>query len=101
MTDSDESFEYPELTLEDLVQPTSPGLRENEGSYDFPLMRDKHNNYECLETVISAIVNGCAFGKLCLQNSKEPRTWMYNMIALTDTFVVAINKNDIYKMVDN
>lgn len=26
---------------------------------------------------------------------------MYNTIALTDTFLVSINKNDIFKMVEN
>lgn len=54
-----------------------------------------------METIISAIVNGCIFGKLCLHSSKEPRTWLYNTITLTDTFLVSLHKSDIYKMIEN
>ena len=54
-----------------------------------------------METIISAIVNGCIFGKLCLQSSKEPRTWLYNTVTLTDTFCVSLHKNDIYRMLEN
>ena len=54
-----------------------------------------------MEIIISAIVNGCIFGKLCLQTSKDPRTWLYNTITLTDTFLVSLHKNDIYRMLEN
>ena len=77
----------------------SPGLRMAT-DYDIPLTRDKFNNNECLETIISAIVNGCVFGKLCLAYAKEPRTWQYNSITLTDSFVVSFHKNDIFKMIE-
>ena len=54
-----------------------------------------------METVIQAIVSGCVFGKLCLYPSKDQRKWLYNAITLTDTFVVRIHRQDVFKMVDN
>ena len=71
------------------------------GGFDIPLNRDTYNNHATLETILSAIVNGCILGKLCLSNSKEPRTWLYNAITLTDSFVVSLHKNDILKMIEN
>jgi len=53
-----------------------------------------------MEVVISAIVNGCIFGKLCLANSKEKRKWMYNTITLKDTFLVSLSKQDLHKMIE-
>ena len=100
--DSQGSFNYKrDLRIEDLVNNAeSPGIHAANG-FDVPMYRDKENDYGCLECVISAIVSGCVFGKLCLQPNKEGRTWLYNTIALTDTFLVAINKNDIFKMIEN
>ena len=56
-----------ELTIESLINETtgSPGLRAA-ANYDVPLIRDKGEGHESLETIVSAIVNGCIFGKLCL-----------------------------------
>ena len=55
-----------EFHIEDLLKDgMSPGLRMTT-NFDMPLMRDKTNNFECLETIISAMVNGCNFGRLCL-----------------------------------
>jgi len=71
------------------------------GGFDIPMARDKYNNHDTLETIISVLVNGCIFGKLCLSNSKEPRTWLYNAITLTDSFVISLHKNDIIKMIEN
>lgn len=89
-----------ELQLEDLLSDSmSPGLRM-QVDYDMPMLRDKHDAYKCLETTISAIVNGCNFGRLCLQYSKEPRTWLYNATTLTDSFLVSLHKNDIIKMIE-
>jgi len=45
----------------------SPGLYASNG-FDIPLYRDKARNFAQIETVISAILNGCIFGKLCLLN---------------------------------
>ena len=91
----------PELTADEVLNSaTSPGLLAADG-FDIQLLRDKQDDFALLETVISAVVNGCVFGKLCLSNSKEPRTWLYNAIALTDTFIVSLNKNDVFKMVEN
>ena len=66
-----------------------------------PLIRDKAEGHASLETIVSAIVNGCVFGKLCLYPSKDQRKWLYNAITLTDTFVVRIHRQDVLKMVDN
>ena len=96
-TSSEEEYE---LNIEDLLADSmSPGLRL-QVDYDMPMLRDKLNNQECLETTICAIVNGCNFGKLCLQFSKEPRTWLYNVVTLTDSFLVSLHKNDIIKMIE-
>ena len=98
----DEDDEERELTIEDVLRSTdSPGFQMKQGGYDLPLIRDKQNNHTCMEIIVSAIVNGCIFGKLCLQSSKEPRTWLYNTITLTDTFMVSLHKNDIYRMLEN
>ena len=52
--------------IEDLLtESMSPGVRMA-GGYDMPLTRDKYDNFKDLETIISALVNGCNFGKLCL-----------------------------------
>lgn len=97
MTTSEDDYDF---HIEDVLNDTmSPGLRLAKG-YDMPLLRDKYNNHNCLETIVSAIVNGCIFGKLCLANSKEPRTWLYNVITLTDSFLVSLHKNDIIKMIE-
>ena len=94
-TDSEYEFHIEDL----LADSMSPGLRMRT-DYDMPQLRDQTNNFECLETIISAIVNGCNFGKLCLHHSKEPRTWLYNAVTLTDSFVVSLHKNDIIKMIE-
>ena len=97
----DSYFERRELNVDDAINNNvSPGLYAAQG-FDIPLYRDKQNDFESLETIISAIVAGCCFGKLCLQPAKDGRFWMYNTIALTDTFLVSMNKNDIFKMVEN
>ena len=77
----------------------SPGLKA--ANYDVPLIRDKGEGHPSLETIVSAIVNGCVFGKLCLYPSKDQRKWLYNAVTLTDTFVVRIHRQDVFKMVDN
>ena len=94
---SEEEYDF---HIEDLINDESPGMRMA-GGYDVPLLRDKYNNHEPVETIISAIVNGCLFGKLCLSSSKEPRTQLYNAITLTDSFVVSLHRNDIIKMIEN
>ena len=68
---------------------------------DIPLIRDKENDMEELETIISAIVSGCIFGKLCLQPSKEPRKWLYSTISIDETIVVSFHKQDILRMIEN
>ena len=78
----------------------SPGTRGAQ-MFDLPLIRDKDNNYEPLETVMCALISGCYFGRQCLTQSKDPRKWIYNTIAITDTFMVSLHKNDILKMVEN
>ena len=52
-------------TLNDIFgDALSPGLRGHEtGWYDYPVVRDKSDNFEPMEIVISAIVGGCIFGK--------------------------------------
>lgn len=98
MTSSEEDQDF---RIEDVLNDTmSPGLKMAKG-YDMPLLRDKYRNFACLETIMSAIVNGCAFGKLCLVHSKEPRTWLYSAVTLTDSFLVSMHKNDIFKMLEN
>ena len=90
-----------ELTIESLINDTtSPGIRAI-ANYDVPLIRDKGEGHESLETIVSAIVNGCIFGKLCLFPSKDQRKWLYNAVTLTDCFVVRIHSQDVFKMVDN
>lgn len=90
--DDDESSFEDELydfTIDELFDDSkSPGLKLGE-EYDIPLVRDKLNNLSQLETIISAITNGCILGKLCLIDSKHPRKWLFNAIALTDTIVVS------------
>ena len=54
-----------------------------------------------MEVILAALVGGCNFGKLCLTPTKEPRKWLYSTIAITDTFLVSLHKNDIIKMVEN
>ena len=91
------------MQFEDLIyKAESPGLR-TAAKYDFPIARDKTNNYDRLEAVMCALINGCNFGKLCLvpTSTKEPRKWLYNAIAITDSFLVSFNKKDIFKMVEN
>ena len=102
--DEDSEFEDEDrqrsLNVEDLLQNSqSPGLFAASG-FDVPILREKQN-FGVMETIITAIVNGCIFGKLCLTGSKEPRTWLYSTVALTDTFLVSFNKNDVFKMVEN
>ena len=60
-TDSEYEFHIEDL----LADSMSPGLRMRT-DYDMPQLRDQANNFECLENIISAIVNGCNFGRLCL-----------------------------------
>jgi len=102
--DDDESSFEDELydfTIDELFDDSkSPGLKIGE-EVDIPLIRDKHNHLCQLETIISAITNGCILGKLCLIDSKHPRKWLFNAIALTDTIVVSFQKNDILKMIEN
>ena len=70
-------------------------------NFDIPLLRHKQSdNHESLEIIISALVNGCVLGKMCLQNSMEKRKWMYNTIALTDSFIMSIGKEDIFRAID-
>ena len=70
-------------------------------NFDIPLRRHKNSdNHESLEIIISALVNGCVLGKMCLQNSMEKRKWMYNTIALTDSFIISIGKEDIFRAID-
>ena len=98
--DSVSSRERRDLTISDLIQRgESPGIKAANG-FDVPLLRDKADNFECLETVISAIINGCIFGKLVQNCSKEPRSWLYSAISLTDCFLISLNKNEISNMVE-
>lgn len=97
----DSYYEKRDLKIEDLINNAeSPGIHAANG-FDVPMQRDTQGDYACLESVISAIVSGCIFGKLCLQPSKEVRTCLYNTIALTDTFLISLNKNEIFKMIEN
>ena len=93
-------MEERDLTIDEMLNNTdSPGLRLAQGQ-DVPLYRDKQENYECLETIISAIINGCVFGKLVQTQSKEARSWMYSAVAMTDCFVMSLAKNEISMMVE-
>ena len=78
----------------------SPGLKMV-NNVDIPLMRDVTKNYEDLEVVLAALIQGCIFGKQCIYPSKEPRKCFYSAIAITDCFLVSFHKNDIFKMIDN
>ncbi len=99
-SDSVSSREERDLTIDDmLTSSVSPGIKAARG-FDVPLLRDKTNNYECLETVISAIINGCVFGKLVQTQSKESGTWLYSTVALTDCFLLSLGKNEISYMVE-
>ena len=87
-------------TVDDiLLAPESPTMASMV-DYDYPVIRDLHNHFQPMEIVMSAIINGCIFGKMCILSEKGNRKWMYNTISLTDTFMVSINKNDVHKMVD-
>ena len=97
--DDEESEPTVDSLFEKFEKGASPGLKA--ANYDVPLIRDKGEGHPSLETIVSAIVNGCVFGKLCLYPSKDQRKWLYNAITLTDTFVVRIHRQDVFKMVDN
>mmetsp|Transcript_22414 Transcript_22414/g.29993 ORF Transcript_22414/g.29993 Transcript_22414/m.29993 type:complete len:99 (+) Transcript_22414:1311-1607(+) len=97
----DSYYERRELNIEDMLGNSVPPGLYAAGGFDVPLYRDKQDEFAHLEDIIIPIANGCAFGKLCLQPAKDGRCWMYSTVALTDTFLISMNKSDIFKMVEN
>lgn len=87
--------------FEDLVSEiTSPGLCKNK-NIDCVIACDKRDNYKDLEVIQAVLVGGCAFGKLCLHASKEPRKTLYSAITLTDSFAISFHKNDLLRMIEH
>ena len=90
-----------EMRIEDIINLNNIQGRGSIANFDIPLRRYKNSeNHDSIEIIISALVSGCVMGKLALQNSLEKRKWMYSTTALQNSFIVSINKEDIFRTIE-